>query len=195
MPRPLVSALAAAMLITIALTGCTQSAAPVTQDSCSGKISKVLLSDDSATKVVSFNAGDVPKIFAVSATPAPTCYYSSSTTAPQDGVEYTTTQRTLLYIGLSDAQVASMVAALRKTVSVAPWSLRYDDGTASPSAAGSPTTSARWYYNFGGKAQDDRGEMGYASMTPVSVGIASQAGLEKPVNVLRIETQLRQVKK
>ena len=199
MPRPLASALAAATLIALTLTGCAQSAAPVAKDSCSGMVAKVLLSDNSATTVASYNAGDVPKIFAVPATPAPTCYYSSSSTAPQGGVTYTTTNRTLLYIGLSDAQVASLVAALRKTVSVAPWTLRYDDGTAgstaSPSAAASPSLSARWYYNFTGKAQDDKGEMGYSAMTPVSVGTAAQAGLSQPVNVLRIEIQLRQVKK
>ena len=207
MPRSLARALAVASALAvaaIALSGCTQAPTKPTVDDCAGIISKVLLTDDSATKVATFSAGDVPKIFDVPGTPAPTCYYSSLVTQPpQAGVVHTEAHRTLLYIGLSDSDAEAIIASIRKTVSVKPWTVRFDYGTpapaagatATPTAAASTSTSARWYYNFAGAAADDKGQMGYYESTPISQGAAIQAGLEKPVNVLRVETDLTQVKK
>ena len=188
--------------ILVALAGCTQAPATVSADSCSGMISKVLLTDDSATTVTPFSSADVPKIFNISATPAPTCYYKTTTTSPPTGgVSYTVTHRTLLYIGLSDADAAALIAAVRKTASVAPWSVLFDDGSAPAPATPAPTSpasavsSARWNYNFAGGAQDDKGQFGYYAALPLSDGTAVQAGLSKSENVLRIETELRQVAK
>jgi len=207
-PRSLFRALAAASAVVvaaIALSGCTSSPRP-TVDSCGGIISKVLLTDDSGTTATKFNAADVPKIFDIPASPAPTCYFS--TVAPpssQGSIAYVETHRTLLYIGLSDSEARTIIASIRKTVSVKPWTVRFDydtpaptptpGATASPTARPSTTTSARWYYNFSGSATDDKGQMGYYLSEPVSQGTALQAGLDKPVNVLRVETELRQVKK
>ncbi|MEO6533269.1 MAG: hypothetical protein ABIO06_06810 [Pseudolysinimonas sp.] len=209
MPRSLARACAAATavaLAAIALTGCTQAPSATTVDNCGGVLSKVLLSDDSGAKVATFNASDVPKIFNIPGTPAPTCYYSSiAPPTSQTGSAYVDTHRTLLYIGLSDADAKAIIASIRKTVSVKPWTIRFDydlpaptpapGATATPTAAPPTTTSARWYYNFAGAASDDKGEMGYYLTMPVSQGTALQAGLSKPVNVLRVETQLRQAKK
>lgn len=206
MPRFTPRAIAAASAVAVAalvLTGCTQ-APVVTKDQCAGIISKVLTTDDSATKVARFSAGDLPKIFGIPASPAPSCYYSTtSTTPPLSGVSYVQTQRTLLYIGISDSDLQTIVAALRKTVSAKPWTVRFDYGTpaaaagstASPSALASASTSARWYYNFNGPATEDKGEMGYYASTPISQGTATQAGLSKPQNLLRVELELKQVKK
>ncbi len=205
MPRFFIRAMtaaSAAAIAALALTGCTQApAAP--HDGCAGIISKVLTADDSATTVTPFVAGDIPKIFAIPATPAPSCYYvTTSTLPPLSGVSYVQTQRTLLYIGISDSDAASIIAALRKTVSAQPWTVRFDHAT--PAAAPGPTaspaaaptsSSARWYYNFNGASTDDKGEMGYYASMPISQGTAIQAGLGKPQNVLRIELQLKQVKK
>jgi hypothetical protein len=200
-----VLAVASALAVaTIALSGCTTAPTTPTVDNCAGIISKVLLTDDSATTVATFSAGDVSKIFDVPSTPAPTCYYSSvATQPPQAGVVHNVTHRTLLYIGLSDADAQAIIASIRKTVSVTPWTVRFDYGTpapaagatATPTAAASTSSSARWYYNFAGPASDDKGEMGYYESTPISQGAAIQAGLGKPVNVLRVETELTQVKK
>ena len=207
MPRSLARALAVASALAVAaimLSGCTTAPSKPTVDNCAGIISKVLLTDDSATTVATFSAGDVPKIFDVPGTPAPTCYYSSVKTLPaQAGVAYTDSRRTLLYIGLSDSDAQAIIASIRKTVSVKPWTVRFDYGaptatpgaTATPTAAASTSSSARWYYNFAGAASDDKGEMGYYDSTPITQGAAIQAGLTKPVNVLRLETELRQVKK
>ena len=205
MPRSLARALAVASALAVgslALSGCTQAPSTGSTDSCAGIISKVLLTDDSATTVAKFGAEDVPKIFDVPGTPAPTCYYSSSEELPPvSGVVYNDTRRTLLYIGLSDSDAAAIIAAIRKTVSVAPWTVRFDYGTPAPAAgataapAASTSTSARWYYNFSGGPTDDKGGMGYYASIPVSQGTAIQAGLAKPVNVLRVETELEQVKK
>ena len=207
MPRSLARALAVASALavaTIALSGCTQAQTTPTVDNCAGIISKVLLTDDSAATVTTFNAGAVPKIFDLPSTPAPTCYYSSVVTQPpQGGVVHNVSHRTLLYIGLSDADAQAIIASIRKTVSVTPWTVRFDYGTpapaagatATPTAAASTSSSARWYYNFAGPASDDKGEMGYYESTPISQGAAIQAGLGKPVNVLRVETELTQVKK
>ncbi len=206
MPRFPIRALAAASagaIAALALTGCTQAPA-VSQDNCAGIISKVLTTDDSATTVAPFVAGDIPKVFAVPATPAPTCYYvTTSTLPPLSGVTYVDTQRTLLYIGISDKDSATIIASLRKTVSVKPWTVRFDYGapvpaagsTATPTAAASTSSSARWYYNFTGASTDDKGEMGYYATLPISQGTAIQAGLPKPENVLRVELELKQVKK
>lgn len=209
MPRSFVRALSVASALAIsaiALTGCTQ-APPTTQvNDCGGIISKVLLSDDSGTTVATFSATDVPKIFDLPGSPAPTCYYSSVVPpTPQGGTAYVETHRTLLYIGLSDSDAAAIIASIRKTVSVKPWTVRFDydapaptptpGATNAPTTPASTTTSARWYYNFAGAATDDKGEMGYYKSTPISQGTALQAGLSKPVNVLRVETELRQVKK
>jgi hypothetical protein len=206
-PRSLARAFAVAsalVVATIALSGCTQAPATTTVDNCAGVISKVLLTDDSATTVAKFSAGGVPKIFNVPGTPAPTCYYSSvQTLPPKAGVVYTQSTRTLLYIGLSDSDAQAIIASIRKTVSVKPWTVRFDYGTpapaagatATPAAAASTSSSARWYYNFAGAATDDKGEMGYYESTPISQGVALQAGLAKSVNLLRIETELTQVKK
>jgi hypothetical protein len=206
-PRSLARALAVASalaLATITLSGCTQAPTATTVDDCAGIVSKVLLTDDSATTVAKFTAGDVPKIFNVPGTPAPTCYYSSvDTLPPRAGVVYTQSHRTLLYIGLSDSDAESIIASIRKTVSVKPWTVRFDYGTptpaagatATPTAAASTSSSARWYYNFAGPASDDKGEMGYYESTPISQGVALQAGLDKSVNLLRVETELTQVKK
>jgi hypothetical protein len=87
----------------------------------------VLLTDDSGTSVAKFSAGDIPAIFNIPATPAPTCYYSSiAPTSPQGGVAYVDTHRTLLYIGLSDSQTADLIASIRKTISVKPWTVHFD---------------------------------------------------------------------
>jgi hypothetical protein len=210
-PRSLARALAVASALAVAavaLSGCTQAPTTSTVDNCAGIISKVLLTDDSATKVATFSAGDVPKIFDIPGTPAPTCYYSSiETKPPQAGIVHTEAHRTLLYVGLSDSDANTIIASLRKTVSAKPWTIRFDygapsgtpapaaTGTATPTAAASTSVSARWYYNFAGSVSDDKGEMGYYESTPISQGAAIQAGLSKPVNVLRIETELTQVKK
>ena len=144
MPRSSIRAFAAASAVAIAalaLTGCTQTPAS-SQDDCAGIISKVLTTDDSATTVTPFVATDIPKIFALPSTPAPTCYYvTTSTPAPTNGVTYVQTQRTLLYIGISDSQSAAMIAAIRKTVSVAPWTVRFDYGATAPAAGATPTAS------------------------------------------------------
>jgi hypothetical protein len=189
--------------VVIALAGCTQAPAASSTDGCAGKISKVLLTDDSATTVAPFSAADVPAIFHLPATPVPTCYYKTVTTSPpSDGVAATTTHRTLLYVGLSDAEVAALIAQVRKTASVAPWSVLFDDGTAPAAATPAPAaaasgvvSSARWNYNFAGGAQDDKGQFGYYAAIPVNDGTAVQAGLTKSENVVRIETELRQVNK
>jgi hypothetical protein len=204
-PRPLalIRASAVAAVLTAALVGCTQAPTSAPTSSCAGSVQKVLLTDNSATTVTSYTASDVPKIFAVPATPVPTCYYRT-TTEPQpiNGVSYTVTHRTLLYIGLSDAEAAALVAGLRKTVSVAPWTVSYDNAAPAPAAGATPspgsttsTSSAQWEYNFSGAATDDKGEMGYLEATPITQGTATHAGLANAVNVLRIETELRSPKK
>ena len=207
MPRSITRALAVTAALAaaaITLSGCTAAPVGPAVDNCAGIISKVLLTDDSATKVAKFNAGDVPKIFNIPGTPAPTCYYSSIVTPPpRGGAVYTEAHRTLLYIGLSDSDAQAIIASIRKTVSVKPWTVRFDYGTptptpgatATPTAAASTSSSARWYYNFAGAATDDKGEMGYYESTPISQGAAIQAGLSKPVNLLRVEVELTQVKK
>jgi hypothetical protein len=206
-PRSLVRALAIASALavaTIALSGCTSTPTATSVSDCAGIISKVLLTDDSATTVAKFNSADIPKIFNIPSTPAPSCYYV--TTVPPTGtVPYTQTTRTLLYIGISNADAQAVIAALRKTVSEKLWTVRFDYGAATasptptPGATATPTTknpssSARWYYNFAGAASDDKGEMGYYYTAPISQGTALQAGLGKTVDILRVETQLRQVK-
>lgn len=208
MHRPFVRALAVAaalVVATVTLGGCSAKPAATSVSDCGGIISKVLLTDDSATTVAKFNAGGIPKIFNLPSTPAPTCYYV--TTAPPSGtIAYTRTTRTLLYIGISESDAKALIAAVRKTVSEQPWTVRFDYGaptttptptpgaTASPAPAKNPSSSARWYYNFAGGASDDKGEMGYYYTAPISQGTATQAGLSKTVDVLRIETELRQVK-
>jgi hypothetical protein len=209
-PRSLLRACAAAsalVIAAIALSGCTQAPTETPVSDCAGVISKVLLTDDSGTTPAKFSAGDVPAIFKIPASPAPTCYYSSAVTPPsKGGVAYVETHRTLLYIGVSDSDAKAIIAAIRKTVSAKPWTVRFDYDVPAPTptpgatAGATPTippstTSARWYYNFAGAASDDKGEMGYYLSAPVSQGTALQAGLGKQVNVLRVETQLRQVKK
>jgi hypothetical protein len=207
-PRSHFRAFAAASVAAVAaivLCGCTQAPTTPAAEDCSGLIAKVLLTDDSATTVAKFSATDVPAIFAIPASPAPTCYYSSIVPpASQGGTAYVDTHRTLLYIGLSDSDAKALIASIRKTVSAKPWSVWYDYDTPVPTPAPgatstpipAPTTaSARWYYNFTGGPTDDKGEMGYFLNMPVSQGRAIQAGLGKPVNVLRIETDLRQLKK
>jgi hypothetical protein len=201
------AALSAALLAALALSGCTQAPPSPSSDDCAGIISKVLLSDDSGTKAATFSAADLPKIFDLPATPAPTCYYSSVVTPPaQGGTAYVETHRTLLYIGLSDSDDKAIIAAIRKTVTGKLWTVRFDYDTPAPTptpgatATATPTprsstTSARWYYNFAGAATDDKGQLGYYLSAPVTEGTAQQAGLSKPVNVLRVETELRQVKK
>jgi hypothetical protein len=194
------AAVSAVAIAALALTGCTQ-ASSSPKDDCAGAISKVLTTDDSATTVAPFVASDVPKVFGIPATPAPTCYYvTTSTPSPINGVTYVQTQRTLLYIGISDAQSAAMIAAVRKTVSVTPWTVRFDYGAAAPAAGAtaspaSSSSSARWYYNFNGPATDDKGEMGYYATTPLTQGTAIQAGLPNAQNVLRLELLLKQPKK
>jgi hypothetical protein len=206
-PRSLFRASAAASIIlvaAIALSGCTQAPSGQRADDCSGIISKVLLTDDSGTTPAKFDAADVPKIFDIPGTPAPTCYYSSVVPpSAQSGAGYVNTHRTLLYIGVSDADAKAIIASIRKTVSVKPWTVRFDYDKplpsptpgATPTTAPRTTTSARWYYNFAGAASDDKGQLGYYLSEPVSQGTALQAGLDKQVNVLRVETELRQVKK
>jgi hypothetical protein len=206
--RPLVRSLAIAAALVVAaaaLSGCAAKPEATSVSDCGGILSKVLLTDDSATAVADFNAGGIPKIFDIPSTPAPTCYYVS-TTPPSGTVPYTQTTRTLLYIGISESDARALIASLRKTVSEKPWTVRYDYGaptaspTPTPGASASaapvknPSSSARWYYNFAGAASEDKGEMGYYYTAPISQGTADQAGLSKPVDVLRIETQLRQVK-
>jgi len=206
-PRSLaiVRAAVVAGLVAAALVGCTQTPAAAPTSSCAGAVEKVLLTDDSATTVVSFAAADVPKVFTIAATPAPTCYYKTTTTpAAVNGVTYTVTHRTLLYIGVSDADAAALVAGLRKTVSVAPWTNSYDNAPPLPaagatpapsSAATPPSSSALWQYNLNGAPTDDKGEMGYYEATPISAGTATHAGLSGAVNVVRIETELRSPQK
>jgi len=200
------AAVSAVVVAAIALSGCTQAPTRPTVDNCAGIISKVLLSDDSGTTAAKFNVGDVPKIFDIPASPAPTCYYSSVAPTPTDGgIAYVETHRTLLYIGLSDSDAKAIIASIRKTVTAKLWTVRFDydtpaptptpGATTAPTAKPSITASARWYYNFAGAATDDKGELGYYLSEPISQGTAQQAGLDKAVNVLRVETVLRQVKK
>jgi len=200
------AAVSAVAIAVIALSGCTPAPSRPTVSNCSGVLSKVLLSDDSGTTAAKFNAGDVPKIFDIPGSPTPTCYYSSvAPTPPDGGVAYVETHRTLLYIGLSDSDAKAIIASIRKTVSVKPWTVRFDydtpaptpspGATAAPTAKPFTTTSARWYYNFAGAATEDKGQLGYYLSEPISQGTAQQAGLDKAVNVLRVETVLRQVKK
>ena len=208
MPHSLVRACAAGsalLLAALALSGCTKAPTGTSVGDCSGIVSKVLLSDDSGTVVTKFSASDLPKVFDIPASPAPTCYYSSVVSPPaQGGPAYVETHRTLLYIGLSDSEDRAIIASIRKTVTAKLWTVRFDYDTPAPTptpgatatpTAGPSTTSARWYYNFTGAATDDKGEIGYYLTAPISQGTALQAGLSKPVNVLRVETQLRQVKK
>ncbi|MBW4031468.1 MAG: hypothetical protein HIU88_02250 [Acidobacteria bacterium] len=198
---PRIRASLAAGLVAVALVGCTQSPTATPTLDCGGAVQKVLLADESATSVATFTATDVPKVFAIPATPAPTCYYKTTTTPPAiSGVSYTVTHRTLVYLGLSDAQISAMVKALRATVGVAPWTTQFDDGvpaipTASPTptAAPVPTSYAGlWEYNFTGAPTADKGSMGYYVATTLTDGVATQAGLPAAVNMLRIETELRQ---
>jgi hypothetical protein len=204
-PRVLVTTgLVAAALV---LAGCSSSSPTASNDPCGNLIKKVLLTDDSATSVTAFAAADVPTIFAIPAAPTPTCYYKTTTTPPAtNGISYTVTHRTLLYIGVSDADAAALVAAVRQTTSVAPWSLQYDNPAPAPApapAAGataapapeSISSSANWNYDFNGATTDDKGSMGFYSAVPVTPGTATHAGLSKVENVVRIETELRQVKK
>jgi hypothetical protein len=198
----LVRAVAAAGLVAAALVGCTQTPTATPTSSCAGAMQKVLLTDDSATTVTSFQPADVPKTFAISATPAPTCYYTTtSTPAAVNGIGYTVTHRTLLYVGVSDKDAAALVAGIRKTVSVAPWTLSYDNSPpvpaagATPAPATSPSSSALWEFNINGAATDDKGEMGYYEATPITQGTATHAGLSGAVNVVRIETELRSPRK
>lgn len=209
MPRSLFRASATAsavIVVAIALSGCTQAPTRPTADSCGGIISKVLLTDDSGTTAAKFNAADVPKVFNIPASPAPTCYYSSVVPTPsQNGIAYVETHRTMLYIGISDSEAKSLIESIRKTASVKPWTVRFDydkpvptptpAATASPTTTSSATASARWYYDFAGPSTDDKGQLGYYLSKPISQGTALQAGLGKPVNVLRVETELSQVKK
>ena len=164
----------------------------------------MLLTDDSATTSAKFSAGDVPKIFNVPGTPAPTCYYSSVPTLPPQGRSCTPRAPHAALHRAERLRCAAIIASIRKTVSVKPWTVRFDYGTPTPGrrgpprhrrAAASTSSSARWYYNFAGAATDDKGEMGYYESTPISQGVALQAGLDKSVNVLRVETELTQVKK
>lgn len=208
-PRSHFRATAAALVLAaaaIALSGCTQAPAAPSADNCAGIISKVLLGDDSGTTPAKFSAADVPSIFQIPASPALTCYYSTVVPpSPQSTVAYVETHRTLLYIGLSDSDAKAIIASIRKTVSVKPWTVRFDydkpapsatpGATAAPTATPSATTSARWYYNFTGAATDDKGQFGYSLSEPISQGTALQAGIQKSVNVLRVETELRQLKK
>ena len=208
MPHSLFRACAAASAVVIAalaLSGCTQAAPGPRADDCAGIISKVLLTDDSATTAAKFDATAVPKVFGIPASPTPTCFYSSvAPPSAQGGASSVKTHRTLLYIGLSDSDAKAIIASIRKTVSVKPWTVRFDYDTPAPTptpgATSTPTAaptmrSARWYYNFAGAASDDKGEMGYSLSEPISQGTTLQAGLAKPVNVLRVETELRQAKK
>jgi hypothetical protein len=190
----------AASLVAVALAGCTQAPTATPTTNCAGAIEKVLLGDDSATSTASFSAADVPKIFAIPATPAPTCYYTTTTTPPAvGGVSLTVTHRTLIYIGLSDAQTSALVAAVRATVGVAPWTAQYDDGvpvkpTASPSPTAVPGVASYaglWQYDFNGPVTDSKGSMGYYVAAPMTLGTATQAGLPQAVNVVRVETELR----
>ena len=197
-----VRAAAAAGLVAAALVGCTQTPTTAPTSSCGGAVEKVLLTDDSATTVTTFQAADVPKVFTVAATPAPTCYYkTTSTPAAVNGVTYTVTHRTLLYVGVSNADAAALIAGLRKTVSVAPWSVSYDNAPpvpaagATPAPSTSPSSSALWQYNLNGAATDDKGEMGYYAATPITQGTAVHAGLARAGNVVRIETELRSPQK
>lgn len=205
MPRSLaiIRASTAAALVTAALVGCTQAPTAAPTPSCAGSVKKVLLTDSSATIATSFDAKDIPKIFAIAATPAPTCYYKTTETPSAiNGVTYTVTHRTLLYVGLSNADAAALVAALRKTASVAPWSVSYDNAPAAPAAGATATaapvslsSSALWEYNFTGAVTDDKGALGYYEATPMTRGTATHAGLVDPGNVVRVETELRQPKK
>jgi hypothetical protein len=208
-PRSLFRASAAAsavIVVAFAFSACTQAPSGPAADTCSGIISKVLLSDDSGTTATKFDANDVPKIFDIPGSPAPTCYYTSVVPTPaENGIAHVETHRTLLYVGISDSEAKSIIESIRKTVSAKLWTVRFDDDkpipTATPAATASPapappsTTSARWYYNFAGSGTDDKGQLGYYLSKPVSAGTAQQAGLDKAVNVLRVETELLQVKK
>lgn len=206
MPRSLalVRAAVVAGLVAAALVGCTQTPTAAPTSSCSGPVAKVLLTDDSATTAASYQASDVPKEFGIAATPLPTCYYTTTTTpAAINGITYTVTHRTLVYIGVSDADAAALVAGLRKTISVAPWTLSYDNAppppaagaTPAPASSATPSSSALWQFNLNGAATDDKGEMGYYAATPITQGTATHAGLSGPVNVVRIETELRSPQK
>jgi hypothetical protein len=204
---PAVVSVVVAAVIGLSLAGCSQTPKVAATDSCAGMIEKVLLADVSATTVTPFDPADVPKEFGISATPQPSCYYKTVTTPePSNGVSYTVTHRTLLYIGLSDADASALVAAVRKTASVAPWTVDYDNPAPSPAAPATPPataapapasvwSSANWIYNNAAGAQDEKGSMGYYAATPITDGTAGHAGLRNDVNVVRIETELRQVKK
>jgi hypothetical protein len=193
LPRPLVRAglvLAAVALSATALAGCSSGATQATdKPTCGGKIAVVLLGDDSARDVVTFDAADSPKIFNLPTAPAPTCAYRSSTTSQTN--KTTTTHRSYLYIGISDADAKKIIAALGATAGQAPWTGGYADV---PAAGSTPAPyqlqTQYWNYNQGGTAGNDHGDMGYAYNVPINPGTAAQVPLSGDPNVLRIETEI-----
>lgn len=192
LPRPLVRAVAATALVASAavLAGCSSGATQATDTpTCGGKIAVVLLGDDSARDVVTFDAGDSPQIFGLPGAPAPTCAYRSSTTSQT--AKTTTTHRSYLYVGISVADAQKLIAALAATGGKAPWTVGYVDAPP-PGATPAPYAlqTETWNYNAGGSAGNDRGYMSYAWTSPVNPGTAAQVPLSGDPNVLRIETEI-----
>ena len=212
MPRSALIARASvvAALVSVALLGCSSSPTATATGNCDGQVIKVLLGDESSTTPATYRPADISKIFAIPATPVPTCFYSTvSTPAPVNGVSYTVTHRTLVYLALSTADADALVSAIRKTASVAPWTSEYDDGppavpapTPTPSrstATSAPTaapvavsSSALWQYNLSAPLTAVKGEMGYYFANPLTSGTAVHAGLSGAVNLVRIEIELRE---
>ena len=210
-PRSLFRATAAAFVLAaaaIALSGCTQAPAAA----CCRRLRRHHLEGAAQRRLgqrlaAKFSAADVPSIFQIPASPAPTCYYSTVVPpSPQSTIAYVETHRTLLYIGLSDSdakchhrvdQEDGLGQALDGPLRLRQARPERDAGRHRDTDDHRPrsTTSARWYYNFAGAATEDKGQLGYYLSEPISQGTALQAGIQKPVNVLRVETELRQLKK
>lgn len=192
--RPIVRAalVAATAVLTLALAGCATDSTPAASatPSCTGHVKAVLLGDDSATDVVSFDASDSPKIFNLPATPVPNCVYRTATTTSGSSPT-TVTHRTYLYIGISSDAAQKLIATLGATAGQSPWTGDYSNVPA-PSTTPAPYAlqAASWNYNVGGTSGQDRGSMSYAYNAPINPGVAAQAGVSGSPNVLRIETEI-----
>ncbi len=202
MHRPVVRAMIVAIAVGGALTGltaCTGGDSPAASTGpvdCAGKVKMVLLGDESATTPVPFDAGSAQKIFAIAASPAANCAYQSSSDLSQSGQSYTVTDNTYLYVGISSADAQKLIAGITAATGAAPWTADYSNAPA-PSASPAPSTSisAKWEYNLAGGPADLKGSMAYVYSAPLSPGLVVQAALTGTPNVLRIETELRTLKK
>jgi hypothetical protein len=197
--RPIVRVSVTAGILAVALlalTGCTsETPAADSGATCTRHVKEVLLGDDSATQLVTFDPADSPKVFNLPTSPAPTCAYRSSSET-QGTAPMTVVHRSYLYIGISSDDAQKLIAALGATGAHAPWSASYANVPA-PSTTPAPSVlqTAAWDYNANGASGPDRGSMSYAYNAPVNPGIAKQVGLSGTPNVLRIETEISTPKK